>query len=269
MVAGRTIGGGAPCFVIAEAGRNHNGDLALAHQLIDVAAAAGADAVTFQTFDPSPLVTPEAPKAPYQKPRALPLSAYTELQRHASDRSIAFLSMAFDEESADFLDQLGVPAFTVPSGELTNYPFIEHLARKRKPLFVSTGMGTLEEVAGTVEAIRGAGDPPFALLYCVTSCPAPVDHCNLSAISTLQHAFKVPVGWSDHTLGVLISLGAAALGAAVIEKHFTLDRALPGPDHAASLEPSELAELVRSVRALEVARGDGLKRPAESEAPRS
>ncbi len=278
-IAGRPVGPGAPCFVIGEAGVNHNGDLGLAHRLIDAAADARVDAVKFQTFDPDRLVTPDAPKARYQQTGSageesqhamlrrltLPRSAHEELRRHAAERNLLFLSTAFDEESADFLDALGVPAFKAPSGELTNHPFLAHLARKGKPLLVSTGMGSLEEVADAVEVIRTNGATHFALLHCVTSYPAQASDCNLRAMATMERLFGVPVGWSDHTPGVAVSCAAAALGAAVIEKHFTLDRTLPGPDHRASLEPRELANLVGTVRSIESCLGDGIKRPTVGE----
>lgn len=279
VVAGRLIGPGAPCFLIGEAGVNHNGDVGLAHRLIDAAADAKVDAVKFQTFDPDRVVTRDAPKAPYQEARSadnesqyemlrrliLPRSAHEELQRHAAERKLLFLSTAFDEESADFLDALGVPAFKVPSGELTNHPFLTRLARKQKPLFISTGMSTLEEVADAVEVVRANGGTGFALLHCVTTYPASGADSNLRAMATMASSFGVPVGWSDHTPGSSISCAAAALGAAVIEKHFTLDRALPGPDHRASLEPSELGDLVESVRLIESSLGDGIKQPTAGE----
>jgi len=277
-IAGRSIGG-RPCFVIAEAGVNHNGDLTLARRLVDAAADAGADAVKFQTFDPELVVSREAPRAGYQiantgsadsqlallRQLALPREAFVALADHARERGILFLSTAFDEPSADFLDALGVPAFKVPSGEVTNHPFVAHLARKGKPLLVSTGMCTLAEVAEAVQVAREHGNPPLALFHCVTNYPASPAECNLRAMDTMRSAFGVPVGWSDHSEGVAISLAATVAGAEVLEKHFTLDRTLPGPDHLASLEPRELHQLVASIRAAEVAMGDGIKRPTASE----
>lgn len=280
QIGRHTIGDGQPCFVIAEAGVNHNGDLTVARQLIDAAAEAGADAIKFQTFKADKLVTASAPKADYQKAatgagesqsamlRKLELSsaAHSELKQHAEQRGLVFLSTPFDESSADLLASVGLPAFKVSSGELTNLPFLEHLARLGRPLLLSTGMATLDEVRDAVECIRAAGNPPLALLQCVSNYPASAADTNLRAMQTMRAEFGVPIGYSDHTLGNEISLAAVALGGCIIEKHLTLDRALPGPDHAASSEPAELAALVRGIRAIESALGDGVKRPAASEA---
>jgi N-acetylneuraminate synthase len=279
-IAGRPIGGGAPCFVIAEAGVNHNGEAALAHALIDRAAAAKADAVKFQTFKADRLALASAPKAAYQKRNEpgdesqlamlrrleLPDDVVGELASHCREKGILFLSSPFDEESADFLDGLGMAAFKVPSGELTNAPFLRHLASKGKPLIVSTGMADLAEVEAAVGTVRAAGAPPLALLHCVSAYPADPADCNLRAMGALERAFGVPVGWSDHTTGIDVAIAAVALGAAIIEKHFTTDRTLPGPDHAASLESGELAALMTAVRRVESALGSGVKRPAASEA---
>jgi N-acetylneuraminate synthase/N,N'-diacetyllegionaminate synthase len=278
-VAGRRIGPAEPVFVIAEAGVNHNGDVELAHRLVDVAADAGADAVKFQTFDPKRLVSPKASMARYQvlntgraitqaemlAELVLPRAAHRELSDHAKDRGLLFLSSPFDEASADFLDELGVPAFKVGSGELTNHPLFVHLAAKGKPLLVSTGMADMIEVDGALDAIRDGGNPPVCLLHCVTSYPASAGDANLRAIGTMKAAFGLPVGFSDHTEGTHVSLAAVALGACVIEKHFTLDRSLRGPDHRASLLPDELAALVRQIHPVEESLGDGDKhaRPAE------
>jgi N,N'-diacetyllegionaminate synthase len=276
---GNAVIGDGPCFVIAEAGVNHNGDAKLAHQLVDVAADAGADAVKFQTFDPDSLVAPETRKADYQAERTggaesqldmlrkltLPQKTFVELAKHAGDRGIQFLSTAFDEGSADFLEELGVGAFKVPSGEITNHGFLEHLARKKRPLLISTGMSTLDEVGAALRVVRSAGNPPVALFHCVTSYPARPQDCNLAAMGTMRSAFGVPVGWSDHTLGLAVSLASVAAGAVMLEKHMTLDCNLPGPDHAASLEPAQLKELMTSLREIERARGDGIKRPAAAE----
>ena len=275
----RTIGEGHPCFVIAEAGVNHNGDADLAHRLVDVAAGAGADAVKFQTFDPERLVSPLARKAEYQMAntgssesqlemlRRLVLApeALAPLAAHAAERGLLFLSTPFDEASTDLLEGLGMPAYKVPSGEVTNHPFVAHLATKGKPVLMSTGMSTLAEVAEAVQVVRENGDPPLALLHCVTNYPAAAADCNLRAIGAMRAAFGVPVGWSDHTAGIQVSLAAVAAGASLLEKHFTIDRGLPGPDHLSSLEPGELAALVTAVREIEAALGDGVKRPATSE----
>jgi len=275
------IGVGAPCFIIAEAGVNHNGDVDFAHQLIDAAADAGADAVKFQTFDPTALTAPEARKAAYQvettgaagsqlemlQGLVLASEVYPPLMRHAEQRGLVFLSTPFDEGSADFLDRLGLAAFKVSSGDLTTLPFLRFLAAKNKPLLVSTGMATLGEVMAAVSTIRQADeDFPLALFHCVSNYPAEPADCNLLAMHTLAQTFRCAVGWSDHTQDIHISLAAVALGAVLLEKHFTLDRTLPGPDHRASLEPDELRRMVAAIRDVEKARGDGLKRPVAAEA---
>lgn len=276
---GRQVGPGNACFIIAEAGVNHNGDPALARRLVDAAAQAGADAVKFQTFKTDKLMSQLAPKADYQKAATnpsesqadmirrleLPYGAFHDLFDYCRQRGVLILSTPFDEESADFLDELGVPAFKLPSGELTNIPFITHVARKKKPLFVSTGMSWLGEVETCVRSIRETGNPEIVLLHCVSSYPAAPQDTNLRAMETMRQAFGVPVGYSDHTLGIEVPLAAAALGACVIEKHFTLDRSLPGPDHQASVEPGELTAMVRGIRIVESALGHGRKEPAASE----
>jgi len=279
-VGDRVIGAGAPAFLVAEAGVNHNGDPELARRLVAEAAAAGADAVKFQTFRAEALVAREAPKAAYQvettggdeSQREMLLrlelgpEAHAALRDESAKRGILFFSSPFDEASADALETLGVALFKVPSGEITNLPFLRHLAAKRRPLIVSTGMSTLDEVTAAVTAIREAGDPPLALLHCLSAYPAPVEETNLRAMDTLRARFGCPVGLSDHTTGIDIAIAAVARGATIVEKHFTLDTGLPGPDHRASLDPGELASLVRSVRRVEAALGDGEKRPRPSEA---
>lgn len=278
VVAGRVIGNEAPCLVIAEAGVNHNGDPQLAHALVDAAAAAGADVVKFQTFDPEALAALDAPTAPYQaaagagrsqldmlRGLTLPPSVWAELAEHARECGLLFLSTPFDAASADLLASLGVAAYKVPSGELTNLGFLADLARRGRPLLVSTGMATLAEVGDALVTIAAHGAPPVALFHCVSQYPAPLAEANLSALATLRATFGLPTGWSDHTPGALASLAAVAAGASMIEKHLTLYRGLPGPDHAASLEPEAFTELVRDLRAVESMRGDGIKRPAPSE----
>lgn len=278
-IGSHRVGPGAPCFVIAEAGVNHDGDLARARRLVEIAAEAGADAVKFQTFSADRLATPSAPKAAYQEVstpsgetqqemlRRLELKheQHPELIELAARLGLMFLSTPFDERSADFLETIGLPAFKLPSGELTNLPFLAHVARKKRPLIVSTGMATLEEVRSAVDTIRSAGDPPLILLHCVSNYPAEASTANLRAMATMEAAFGVPVGYSDHTLGSEAALAAVALGARVIEKHFTIDRRAPGPDHAASMEPGELRALIRSIRTVESALGHGRKEPAASE----
>src|SRR5688572_3013233 len=279
-ISGRSIGNGSRCFIIAEAGVNHNGSLELAHRLVDQAADAGADAVKFQTFDPELLVARKTPMAEYQRVntgrqqsqlemlRQLALSrpAFQELARHATDRGIVFLSTAFDLGSADFLEDLGMAAYKVSSGDITNNDLLAHMARKGKPLLISTGMSTLSEVGDALAVARASGGSEVALFHCVTNYPALPGECNLRAMETMRQAFGVPVGWSDHTMGFHISLAAVASGAEILEKHFTLDCALPGPDHRASLEPRDFTALVNDVRAVEAASGDGVKIPVTSEA---
>jgi N,N'-diacetyllegionaminate synthase len=278
-IADRLIGEGEPCFVIAEAGVNHNGDINLAKKLIDTASEAGADAVKFQTYKAEELVTRDAEKAGYQKEttstdesqydmiKKLELSAndFRELCRFAGEKDIIFLSSPFDKGSVDLLDELGVPAYKVPSGEITNFPLLRYIAGKKKPIILSTGIATLEEIGEALEAIKAEGGDDIVLLHCISSYPAKIGDMNLRAMASLREAFKLPVGLSDHSLGITVPVAAAALGACVIEKHFTLDRNLAGPDHRASLEPEELKKMVAAVRDVERAMGDGIKRPAKDE----
>ncbi|MBI3565971.1 MAG: N-acetylneuraminate synthase [Elusimicrobia bacterium] len=265
-------------FVIAEAGVNHNGDLALAERLVDAAKAAGADAVKFQTFRADSLATDAAALAPYQAAAGvrdgqrtmlakleLDEAAHRRLQARARATGIEFLSTPFDEASADLLERLGMPLFKLPSGEVTNKRLVEHVARKGWPMILSTGMCDLDEVRRAVGWIRAVSSAPLTVLHCVTEYPAPADQVNLRAMDALRDALGLPVGYSDHTLGTEVSVAAAARGAAVIEKHITLDRTLPGPDHAASLEPAAFSEMVRQIRAVTSALGDGIKRAAPCE----
>lgn len=273
------VGEGEPCFIIAEAGVNHNGDLTLAKKLIDVAKKAGASAIKFQTFKAEEVVTRDAEKAEYQKGtsdaaesqyemiKMLELSEgnFEELSAYAREKGIMFLSSPFDKGSVDFLDQLGVPAFKVGSGEITNFPLLRHIATKGKPVILSTGMSTLGEVEEALEVIQKEGLEDIVLLHCVSSYPARIEDMNLKAMETLRQAFQRPVGLSDHTLGITIPVAAAALGACVIEKHLTLDKNLPGPDHKTSLEPGELKQMVNAIRDVERARGNGIKRVTKEE----
>ena len=279
-IAGRSVGTGQPCFVIAEAGVNHNGDLNMALELVRAAARGKADAIKFQTFSAERLATHSAPKAAYQARRSgaaetqqdmlkrLELGAddHRVLIRECDREGILFLSSAFDEQSADMLEDLGMAAFKVPSGEITNLPYLRHLARKGRGLIVSTGMSTLDDVRAAMSAIKDTADVPVVLLHCVSLYPAPPADANLRAMETMRREFDVPVGFSDHTEGVSVALAAVALGAEALEKHLTLDRNLPGPDHAASLEPNELKNMIEGVRAVESALGDGVKRPVPEEA---
>lgn len=278
-IADRLIGEGKPCFIVAEAGINHNGDINLAKNLIEVAKEAGADAVKFQTFKAEKVVTKSTEKAGYQKKatisdeshfdmiKRLELSGrdFEELFAYARNKEIIFLSSPFDRRSAHLLDELGVPAFKVASGEITNFPLLKHIASKGKPIILSTGMSMLGEIGEALEVIRKEGVEDIVLLHCVTSYPAEIEAMNLKAMATLGRAFKLPVGLSDHSLGVTIPIAAAALGACVIEKHFTLDKNLPGPDHRASLEPEELKQMVKAIRDVGKAMGNGIKRPTMDE----
>lgn len=276
------------CFVIAEAGVNHNGDEALARQLIDAAVRAGANAVKFQTFHADLLAAPSAQKAAYQQEMTgagdqhsmlraleLPDAAYGRLAQYCAQCGIEFMSTPFDETAADMLVALGMRRIKIPSGEVTNFPFLEHLANLRRPLILSTGMSTLDEVTAATACIdtvwKRVGRPeveaPLTALHCTSNYPAAPADVNLRAMLTMHAALRLPVGYSDHTVGIGVALAAVALGAAVIEKHFTLDRILPGPDHRASLEPGELADLVREIRVVESALGSPIKQPTASELP--
>ena len=278
-IAGRRIGPGHPCFVIAEAGVNHNGSTELALRLVDAAAAAGADAVKFQAFKAERVVSANAPKAEYQVAatgsgesqlemiRRLELSpqAFSVVQSHCASRGITFLATPFDDESATLLEGMKVPLFKISSGEVTNLPFLTNVARMGRPIVLSTGMCDLREVEEAVRTIRAAGNEAIVLLQCVSNYPADPADSNLRAMQTMAEEFGVAVGYSDHTLGNEIALASVALGACVVEKHLTLDRGMAGPDHRASSEPAEFGALVRGIRAVESALGDGCKRPAGSE----
>ena len=272
------------CIVIAEAGVNHNGSVDIAYKLIDAAVEAGADFVKFQTFRADKLATTMAPKAGYQKEstdchesqysmlKRLELSNedFHNLARYCKSKAIGFLSTPFDEEALRFLTLLDMPFFKVSSGDLTNTPFLEEMAKLNTPIILSTGMANMAEVEGAVEVIERAGLPmqKLTILHCTTEYPAPPSEVNLRAMLTLKYAFPgAVIGYSDHTDGIEISIAAVALGAQVIEKHFTLDKLMEGPDHLASLTPAELADLVRGIRKIEVAMGDGRKLPSAAEIP--
>lgn len=270
-------------IVIAEAGVNHNGDLEQARKLVKVAAEAGADYVKFQTFSADRLVSSEAKKAAYQSAnlqdgddsqygmlKKLELSGpdHFVLKEYAESLNIRFLSTGFDEESIDFLNSLHLDFFKIPSGEITNAPYLKHVASKGKPIVLSTGMASLGEIEQALNILEEAGTVKgrITVLHCNSQYPTPFADVNLKAMQTIKDAFKVNIGYSDHTLGIEIPVAAVALGATVIEKHFTLDRNLPGPDHKASLEPAELKQMVNSIRNIESAlSGNGLKVPSPSE----
>lgn len=278
-IADRLIGEGEPCFIIAEAGVNHNGDIDLAKKLIDVAKEADADAIKFQTFKAEELVTRSAEKAGYQKDASRPEESqydmlkkleltekdFKELCAYTQQKCILFLSTPFDKGSVDLLSELDVPAYKIPSGEIDNFPLLKHIARKRKPIILSTGMATLEEVEAALEVIKEEGVDDILLLHCVSSYPARIEDINLRVMETLRCTFGLPVGLSDHSPGITIPIGAVALGACTIEKHFTLDNNLFGPDHRASLEPDELKQMVKAIRDVEKAMGDGEKRLTSEE----
>jgi N,N'-diacetyllegionaminate synthase len=266
-------------FVIAEAGVNHNGSVALARKLIDAACDAGADAVKFQTFRASDLVSADAPKAAYQKRTTsagesqremiarleLNAEAHTKLMAHATTRGIDFLSSPFDSASLALLCRLGLRVIKIPSGEITNHPFLREIGKTGRRVILSTGMSTMREVDEAVRVLRKSGAGPMSLLHCVTEYPAPFEQINLAAMATMSRKFGLPVGYSDHTQGIEIALAAVALGATIIEKHLTLDCSMPGPDHRASIEPPEFAAMVRGIRHVEQALGNGVKLPAACE----
>jgi N,N'-diacetyllegionaminate synthase len=270
-----------PVIVIAEAGVNHNGDLDLAKRLIEIAATAGADYVKFQTFNAERIVTRDASKAEYQnrttdslesqfnmlKKLELTPEMHIDLIDHCAKKSIKFLSTGFDIESVEMLVNLGQRLIKIPSGEITNYPYLRYVGSLQLPIILSTGMSTLKEISEALDVLESSGSARsgITVLHCTTEYPAPISEVNLRAIETIRSTFKVPVGYSDHTEGIDVSIGAVALGATVIEKHFTTSRSLPGPDHRASLEPDELAALISALRKMEVALGDGVKAPTASE----
>lgn len=267
-------------LIIAEAGVNHNGDINLAKKLIEQAAKAGADVVKFQTFKANSCVSVSAKKAKYQlettakeesqlemiKKLELSYESHFELMKHCKKHGIAFLSTPFDLESVEFLRGLDLPYFKIPSGEITNFPYLKAVAKCKKKVLLSTGMANLGEIEAALTILRKNGTKNITLLHCNTEYPTPFKDVNLNALKTLKEAFKLEVGYSDHTEGIVASLGAVALGAVVIEKHFTLDKTMEGPDHRASLEFEELKALCKGIRELEKALGSGIKKASKSEA---
>ena len=266
-------------FIIAEAGVNHNGSFELAKQLVDKAVWAGADCIKFQTFNSKNLVSKNAQKAEYQKKttdssesqlemlKKLELSKeeFIELRDYCNQKGIMFLSTPFDLESIDFLASIGVKTWKIPSGEITNYPFLRAIGKRKESVIMSTGMCTLDEVRDAIKVLKDFGTTDITLLHCTTEYPAPYDSVNLKAMLTLQNEFGYRVGYSDHTNGIEIPIAAIVMGATVIEKHFTLDKNMEGPDHKASLEPKELKQMVQSIRNVEVALGNGIKQPSDAE----
>lgn len=269
-------------IIIAEAGVNHNGDIKLAFRLIDQATEAGADYVKFQTFDASKLVSDNARKADYQvkntgnedssqrrmlEKLSLTHNDFNDLYDYCKTKGIGFLSTGFDEGSVRFIDGLNVDFHKIPSGEITNLPYLRLIGSLGKPVILSTGMATLEETGQALEILykQGLNPSQITLLHCTTEYPAPYSEVNLNAMLTMKKAFGIKTGYSDHTAGIEIPVAAVAMGAVMIEKHFTTDRNLPGPDHKASLEPGELAAMVTNIRNVEAAMGDGIKKPSTSE----
>ncbi len=268
-------------LIIAEAGVNHNGDMKIARRLIDAAFDAGADAIKFQTFKADKLVSRTAPMAEYQKNTTgrnvtqyemikkleLDINAHEELAGYCREKGIEFLSTAFDLESIDLLVGLGLSKFKVPSGEITNLPYLRKIGGLEKDIILSTGMSDLSEVEDALNVLQGAGTSinNIIVLHCNTEYPTPFEDVNLLAMISIREAFKVKVGYSDHTPGIEVSVAAVAMGATVIEKHLTLDRKMEGPDHKASLEPDELRSMVKAIRNIEIAMGDGVKKPSASE----
>lgn len=267
----------SPTFIIAEAGVNHNGEIHLAKKLVDAANEFKTDAVKFQTFKTEELLTEDAEKADYQKDNSQENSQYEmlknlelssdefqEIANYTLKKDLIFLSSPFDKESTNLLDDLGVPLFKIASGEINNFPLLKHIAKKGKPVILSTGMSTLGEIDEAINLIEKY-NPQITLMHCITSYPAKIEDTNLNVIKTLKYTFKKPVGFSDHSLGIEMPIAAVTLGSCVIEKHFTLDKNLPGPDHKASLEPHEFVNMVKSIRNVEKGLGNGIKKPTAAE----
>ena len=266
-------------FIIAEAGVNHNGEIELAKKMIDVASEAGADAVKFQTFKTDSVVAVNAPKAAYQKENTdnkesqyhmlkkleIDRAAHLELIGYCRKKKIMFLSTPFDIGSVNMLMELDIDIIKVPSGEITNFPYLREVAKQGKKVILSTGMSNMQEVKVAVEILKEYGTKDITLLHCNTQYPTPMEDVNLKAMVSMAEELKVPVGYSDHTQGIEVSIAAVAMGATVIEKHFTLDKTMEGPDHKASLEPNELIAMVKAIRNIEKALGDGNKVVTESE----
>lgn len=266
-------------FIIAEAGVNHNGSLDIAKKLIDAAKDAGADAIKFQAFKAEQVVTKYAEKADYQKKSGESASSQYDLLKklelkddeikdlylYAKIKNIIFLSSVFDKEHVDLLNALGVPAFKVPSGEITNFPLLRYVAEKKKPIILSTGMSTLNEIEEALAVITPKGVKYIILLHCITNYPAEATTINLRMIDVLKKKFDLPIGFSDHTIGITIPIAATALGAVLIEKHITLDKTMVGPDHRASLEPNEFKEMVQAIRTTEKALDEKVQRSLEEE----
>ena len=264
-IGNKVVGDDEPVFIVAEIGLNHCGDLKIALESVKVAAESGADAVKFQIFKADELYSKKDKYYKLFKALELPREAWEKIANFAEKQNILFAASVFDEESVDLLSELDAPFFKIASGDITHIPLIKYIARKNKPVILSTGMSTIGEIEEALNAIYSEGNRDVILLHCVSRYPANYSELNLRAINTLKNTFKVPVGFSDHTIGILASLAAVALGANVIEKHFTINKNLPGPDHKLSLEPHEFKELVKGIRNIEEMLGDGVKRKTKSE----
>lgn len=266
-------------FIIAEAGVNHNGNIDIAKKMIDVARNCGIDAIKFQTFKSERVVSKFAQKAEYQinntdnndsqlemvKKLELSYSDFYNLKKYCDESDIIFMSTPFDFESIDFLNELNMNTYKIPSGEINNLPYLRKIAKLNKTLIMSTGMSTLNEIEQAISILRDNGTEDITLLHCTTEYPAPFEEINLNAMITLREKFKLNIGYSDHTTGIEVPIAAVAMGARVIEKHFTLDKSMEGPDHKASLEPEELSAMVKAIRNIESALGNGIKEPSKSE----
>lgn len=279
QICDRCIGEEEPCFIVAEAGVNHNGDIKLAKKLVDAAKDVGADAIKFQTWKTENIKVRDSKMAPYQrknlgyeesqfemsKKYELPYSAFSELKDYAEEEGLIIFSTAEDEESINFLNSVNIPVFKIPSGDLTNLPLLKFTAKKNRPIILSTGMGYLSEVDEAVRTILDTGNKEIIILHATSNYPAQYFELNLKCLTTLSKAFNTIIGYSDHTLSIDVPIAAISLGAKVIEKHLTLDRGLKGPDHKASIKPDEFKLMVETIRSIENALGDGIKRPSDSE----
>lgn len=264
-IGNRIIGDGHPAFIIAEAGINHNGELKQAKKLIKEAKKVGADAIKFQIFKAEEFCSKKSEYYSLFKSLEFKKEEWIEIAEAAKKEKIIFTASVFGKESADLLDELTSPLYKIASGDITNIPLLSYIARKNKPVIISTGASFIGEIEEAINVISSNGNNKIALLHCISTYPAKYEEMNLTAIQTLKNVFRLPVGLSDHTAGIIIPIVAVAMGANIIEKHFTLDKNLPGPDHKLSLSPIEFKEMVKQIRMIEMARGDGMKKPAENE----